>query len=63
MYACLYEIRGGFFSGGCAPSDATAHSYDPPPPRNAIEPEPCQWGLRPEVDHALRYHGRRFSLG
>ena len=31
MYACIYEIRGGFFSGVCTPNDATAHSYDPPP--------------------------------
>src|SRR5215208_1221357 len=31
MYACIYEIRGGFFSVVCAPNDATDHSYDPPP--------------------------------
>jgi hypothetical protein len=63
MYACIPEIGSGFFAVVCTPSDATANFSDPPPPGNAIEPEPCQWGLRPEVDHALRYLGRRFSLG
>jgi hypothetical protein len=32
MYACILEIRRGFFEGVCTPSNATAHSYDPPPP-------------------------------
>jgi hypothetical protein len=41
MYACIHETRRGFFGGVCTPSDATAHSCDPPP--NAREPEPhCQ---------------------
>jgi hypothetical protein len=31
MYACIPEICGRFFEGVCAPNDATAHSYDPPP--------------------------------
>jgi hypothetical protein len=39
MYACISEIDGGFFEGVCTLSDATAHSYDPPPPRNTKEPE------------------------
>ena len=30
MYACSPEIRRGFFAGVCAPSNASAHSYDPP---------------------------------
>ena len=30
MYACIPEIGGGFFEGVRTPSDATAHSYDPP---------------------------------
>jgi hypothetical protein len=43
MYACIFEIGGGFFEGACTPSNATANSYDPPPPRSAKEPEPhCQ---------------------
>jgi len=32
MYACFSEIDGGFFEGVCAPSNATAHSCDPPLP-------------------------------
>jgi hypothetical protein len=32
MYACVPEIGGGFFEGVYAPSNATAHSCDPPPP-------------------------------
>src|SRR5215207_2276760 len=32
MYACIPEIGRGFFAGVCAPSNATAHSCDPPPP-------------------------------
>src|SRR5215208_5374367 len=32
MYAYVLEISGGFFEGVCAPSNATAHSCDPPPP-------------------------------
>jgi hypothetical protein len=40
MYACLYEIRGGFFSGVCTLSNATANFRDPPPPPNANEPDP-----------------------
>ena len=44
MYACIVETGGGFFAVVCAPSNATANSYDPPPPRSAKEPEPWQWG-------------------
>src|SRR5215218_6592868 len=67
MYACLYEIRGGFFSMVCTPSDATAHSYDPPLPSTqenlspiARTPARCgsqaaltsaASGLAVEVDH------------
>jgi hypothetical protein len=32
MYACILEIRRGFFEGVCIPSDATANSRDPLPP-------------------------------
>jgi hypothetical protein len=60
MYACIPEIGGGFFEGVRAPSNATAHSYDPPPPRNAREPEPHRQGsgskkitLRAIVDGVL----------
>src|SRR5215204_46884 len=40
MYACVPENGCGFFEGVCTPSNATAHSCDPPPPRNTKEPEP-----------------------
>jgi hypothetical protein len=30
MYACISETGRGFFEGVCTPSNATAHSYDPP---------------------------------
>src|SRR5829696_7378203 len=32
MYAYIAEIGCGFFEGVCTPSNATVHSYDPPPP-------------------------------
>src|SRR5215213_1381571 len=32
MYACILEIGRGFFEEVCAPSNATAHFRDPPPP-------------------------------
>src|ERR671920_1588788 len=32
MYARIRGIGRGFFARGCMPSDATVHSYDPPPP-------------------------------
>src|SRR5829696_711386 len=32
MYDCVPENGGGFFEGACAPSNATAHLRDPPPP-------------------------------
>jgi hypothetical protein len=48
MYASIPEIGGGFCEGVCTPSNATANSYDPPPPRSAKEPEPCQWGSGPK---------------
>jgi hypothetical protein len=47
MYACTPEIERGFFEGVCTPSNATANSCDPPPPRYAIELEPWQWGSGP----------------
>jgi hypothetical protein len=60
MYACVPEVGCGFFEGVCEPSDATTHSCDPPPPRNAREPEPhCQGSgpkwitRRASVDGAL----------
>jgi hypothetical protein len=48
MYACILETGRGFFEGVCTPSKATAHSYDPPPARNAIEPEPHWQGSGPK---------------
>jgi len=42
MYACIPENGYGFFEGVCTPSDANAHSCDPPPPCNARDPEPWQ---------------------
>jgi len=32
MYACIPGTGVGIFKGVCRPSNATAHSYDPPPP-------------------------------
>ena len=43
MYAYTPDIGRGFFEGVCTPSNATAHSCDPPPPRNTKEPEPRYW--------------------
>jgi hypothetical protein len=48
MYAYIREAWRGFFEGVCTPSNATAHLDDPPPPRNAREPEPRQWGSGPK---------------
>jgi hypothetical protein len=63
MYACVPKIERGFFEGVYAPSNATAHSYDPPHPQRKGTGAPLP-GLRPEVvDHTLRYRGRRFNLG
>src|SRR5215217_8977434 len=40
MYVCILETGRGFFEGVCTPSNATAHSCDPPPTQR---PEPhCQ---------------------
>src|SRR5215208_3785220 len=47
MYACVHETECGFFEVACAPSNATAHFGDPPPPLSAKEPEPWQWGSSP----------------
>jgi hypothetical protein len=59
MYACISDIEGGFFEGVCTPSNATAHSCDPPPPPNTNTRVPTT-GLRPKritsratVDEAL----------
>jgi hypothetical protein len=43
MYACVPETGRRFFAVVCTPSDATANFRDPPPPRNAREPELRQW--------------------
>ena len=55
MYDCVPENGGGFFEGVCTPSNATAHSCDPPlPTRSAREPESC-WqgcGLKKITRHA-----------
>jgi hypothetical protein len=48
MYAYIREAGRGFFEEVCVPSNATAHLYDPPPPRKAKEPEPRQWGSGPK---------------
>jgi hypothetical protein len=53
MYAYIPDIGGGFFEGVCTPSNATAHSYDPPPPATHRNRNPPM-GLRPDVDHASR---------
>jgi hypothetical protein len=47
MYACIPGTGVGFFKGVCTLSSATANSYDPPPPRNAKEPEPHRQGSGP----------------
>jgi len=31
MYACIPEMQRGFFEELCAPGNATAYFYDPPP--------------------------------
>ena len=62
MYACIREARARFFEGVCTPSNATAIFRDPPPPNHG-RTGALAVGLRPDVDHALRYRGRRFSLG
>src|SRR5215204_3082600 len=62
MYACIRRIGCRFFGGVCAPSNATAHSCDPPPPPNT-QNGALATGLRPEEDHWPRYRGRHFSLG
>jgi hypothetical protein len=48
MYACIPDFGGGFFEGLCTPSNATAHSCDPSPPRIAREPEPLCQGSGPK---------------
>ena len=48
MYACIHETGARFFEGVCTPSNATAHSYDPPPPCNTKEPEPHWQGSGPK---------------
>jgi hypothetical protein len=62
MYACIRRIGGGFFDVVCTPSNATAHSCDPPPSRYPKEPEPRQGGSGPKwirrcaiVDGALAW--------
>jgi len=66
MYACIPEIGRGFFDVVCIPSNATAHSCDPPPPRYEMEPEPHCQGSGPKritrrstVDGALSWGRRR----
>jgi hypothetical protein len=48
MNACLRGIERGFFKGVCTLSNATAHPFDPTPPRNTKELEPCQWDPGPK---------------
>jgi hypothetical protein len=62
MYACTSEFGTGFFEGVCTPSDATAHSYDPPHPQRQRTGAPLA-ELRPEDDHQPPYRERRFNLG
>jgi hypothetical protein len=62
MYACTLEIGRGFFEGVCTPSNTTANFRDPPHPATQRTGTPLP-GLRPEVDHALRYCVRCLSLG
>ena len=62
MYAWIPEIGSGFFAGVCAPSNATANSYDHPTPQHE-RTGALAVGLRPDVDHASPYRWRRFSLG
>jgi hypothetical protein len=47
MYACIPGTGRGFFEGVCTPSNATAHSYDPPQPPTQ-RPEPRQWDSGPK---------------
>src|SRR5215204_2940702 len=62
MYACIRETGCGFSEGMCAPSDAPTYSRDPLPPMTETNRNPIA-GLRPEVDQASRFRGRRFSSG
>jgi hypothetical protein len=48
MYACIRGTGRGYLEGVCTPSNATAHIRDPPPPRNAKQPEPWQWNSGPK---------------
>jgi hypothetical protein len=48
MYACIPEIVRGFFGWVCTPSNAIAHSYDPPPLHHTKEPEPPRQGSGPK---------------
>src|SRR5215216_689374 len=55
MYACINETGGGFFEGVCAPSNATANSYDPPHPsarknRSPANGTPARRGSRRRHD-------------
>jgi hypothetical protein len=63
MYAYVLETGRGLFEGVCAHLAML-------PPIPATHPHPATrknrtlpMGLRFEVDHALRYRERRFSLG
>jgi hypothetical protein len=62
MYASIHETGRGFFEGVRTPSNATAHSYDPPHQATQETGVPAM-GLRPQVDHTPPYRERRFSLG
>jgi hypothetical protein len=66
MYACILETGRGFFEWVCTPSSTTANLHDPPPPRNAKEPEPHGQGSgpkritrRPTVNGDLAWGRRR----
>ena len=63
MYACIHESWAGFFERVCTLSATTANLRDPPPSPQNERTGALAVGLRPEVDHASRCRGGRFSLG
>jgi hypothetical protein len=58
MYACNRETGCGFFEGVCALATPALESSDPPPPRNAEEPEPHCQGSGPKwITHHATVEG------